>query len=90
MTRTLTLFACLALVASTFADSGGPDAYGYTWKDSNEPDGPVYEWIDIIGTGQLVVGLGDDVDTLAKDDDLGRKLQDAKLDVRARAPKRIN
>ncbi|MEZ4740215.1 MAG: hypothetical protein R2818_12885 [Flavobacteriales bacterium] len=60
MIRSVTLFACLSLVAITFADSGGPDAYGYTWRDSNEPDGPVYEWIDIVGTGQLVVGLGDD------------------------------
>jgi len=37
----------------------------------------------------MVLGLGDDVATLAKDDDLGRKLQDARIDVRERAPKRM-
>jgi len=35
-----------------------------------------------------VLGLVDDLLKVAKDDELGRKLQDAKLEVKERAPKR--
>ena len=35
-----------------------------------------------------VLGLADELLNVAKDDELGRKLQDAKLVVRTRAPKR--
>jgi transcriptional regulator with XRE-family HTH domain len=35
----------------------------------------------------FVLGLGEDIFQLAKDDTLGRKLQDAKLLVKERAPK---
>jgi subtilisin family serine protease len=31
--------------------TGGPDAYGYTFKDSDEPGGPAFEWIDIDAVG---------------------------------------
>jgi transcriptional regulator with XRE-family HTH domain len=36
----------------------------------------------------MVLGLGDDIALVAADDELGRKLQDTKLVVRERAPKR--
>ena len=51
-----------AITLNTFALSGGPDAYGYTWRDSNAPNGPVYGWIDIAGIpGAIdVKPLGDD------------------------------
>lgn len=52
----VSLFA--SLVAA--ANSGGPDAFGYTWKDSNEPGGPSFQWYDITSSGTLVNGLGDD------------------------------
>ncbi|MEA1898322.1 MAG: helix-turn-helix transcriptional regulator [Bacteroidota bacterium] len=37
-----------------------------------------------------VLGLDKDFLKLAKDDELGRKLQDAKMSIRERAPKRKN
>jgi transcriptional regulator with XRE-family HTH domain len=36
----------------------------------------------------MVLGLEKDITTVAKDDDLGRRLQDANLIIRKRAPKR--
>jgi transcriptional regulator with XRE-family HTH domain len=36
----------------------------------------------------MVLGLEKDITTVAKDDDLGRRLQDANLVIKERAPKR--
>jgi hypothetical protein len=43
-------------------DSGGPDAFGYTFVDSDEPGGPTYAFEDISGTGTPYF-LGDDAGT---------------------------
>lgn len=44
-----------------FAQSGGPDAYGYTWTSSGA-GGVTYSWVDITGLPgvQTVSGLADD------------------------------
>ena len=60
--RSTLLIILLVFSAKVFADTGGPDAFGYRWKDNTEADGPVYNWIDIttFPSATEVKLLGDD------------------------------
>ena len=40
--------------------SGGPDAFGYTWKTDQAAGGPAVMWDDIKGKGTKIMGLADD------------------------------
>lgn len=55
------LFTLLISTLLNAQTSGGPDAYGYTWKNSNHASNPpVYGWFDITTIGTQVTGLADD------------------------------
>lgn len=55
MRKQLLLFLSCILTVSSWAATGGPDGYGYSFKDQAESGGPAYEWIDISTSGQAVV-----------------------------------
>ena len=59
------MMALASLPASVRADSGGPDAYGYTWIDSRFPNpGVAFNWIDGVTTG-VDLGMSDENCTLS-------------------------
>ncbi len=63
MKKIYTLLVCLVCLGNLTAQtSGGPDAFGYTWKGSDDVAGPTYNWIDIVPLpgAQMVTGLADD------------------------------
>lgn len=62
MKRLLCFVTAVLISSALFAQtSGGPDAYGYTWKNSNHTaTPPVYQWFDITTIGIEVGGLSDD------------------------------
>lgn len=49
---------------SAMAQSGGPDAYGYTWKDNRAANGPAAEWFDLTDEAKFqgVIDISDKLD----------------------------
>lgn len=66
MKRKLLFATALLLSATTFAQTGGPDTYGYIYENSNATGGPVYNWIEI---DPNLGGAGITNAALANDDD---------------------
>jgi hypothetical protein len=54
------IFCATSLLFAQVPTSGGPDAFGYTFKTSQDPTGPSYSWFDISQIGTTVSGLADD------------------------------
>ena len=48
---TVVLVVQTLALGSAFAATGGPDAFGYTFRDNLSPGGPTFLWQDIASTG---------------------------------------
>jgi|GEM_PF-6480861 len=46
MQKLMFVFLVLMLCTATWAQTGGPDAFGYTWANSNAAGGPAYAWLE--------------------------------------------
>jgi len=55
LTRLVVLTLALIVAPNASAATGGPDAFGYTWRDSREP-GVTFAWEDISATGIELAG----------------------------------
>ncbi len=63
MKKLISLVAILATIMPLLAQvtSGGPDAYGYTWRNNDDTgSAPQFQWFDITTIGTQVTGLTDD------------------------------
>src|SRR5688572_21614360 len=64
MKRIFTLLVAMVCASNyLFAQTtGGPDAYGYTWKNNSATGGPAFQWVEIVtnNKGTQVTGLDDD------------------------------
>ena len=57
----LLTFGIILSLSAWSQTSGGPDAYGYTWKNSNHTvSPPSYSWVDISTKGTEIETLADD------------------------------
>ncbi|MEQ8522329.1 MAG: PKD domain-containing protein [Vicingaceae bacterium] len=62
MKRIVLFVALFSMLSISMAQtSGGPDAFGYTWKANTHPvNPPIQSWFDIATIGTQVTGLSDD------------------------------
>ena len=63
MKKQILFVAALLLGTTTFAQTGGPDIYGYSYKSSDAVGGPTYSWIEISTSGIELTNASNGDDT---------------------------